>query len=59
MMFQESLRSKESIKTYTWTVDQFIKYHNLKKKNYDGAVAIDEKEFRVINLRLKRLIIRN
>jgi len=25
-------------------VDQFIKYHNLKKKNYDGTVAIDEKE---------------
>ena len=44
MMFQESLRSKESIKTYTWTVDQFIKYHNLKKKNYDSTVAMEKKE---------------
>jgi len=44
MMFQESLRSKESIKTYTWTIDQFIKYHNLKKKNYDSIVAIEKKE---------------
>ena len=41
MMFQESLRSKESVKLYTWTIDQFIKYHNLQKKNYDGIVGMD------------------
>ena len=44
MMFQESLRSKESVKIYTWTIDQFIKYHNLKKKNYDSIIAIEKKE---------------
>lgn len=41
-MFQEFLKSKESVKTYTWTVKQFVKYHNL--KDFDSIVQIEKKE---------------
>ena len=41
-MFQEFLKSKESIKTYTWTLGNFIKYHNL--KDYDSIVQIKKPE---------------
>lgn len=45
-MFQEFLKSKESVKTYTWTVRQFIKYHNL--KDFDSIVKIEKKELQKI-----------
>lgn len=42
LMFQESLRSKESVKVYTFLVEKFIKYHNL--KDFDSVVSLDKKE---------------
>jgi len=42
MMFQESLRSQESVKMYTYLVEKFMKFHNL--KDFDSVVKIEKKE---------------
>jgi len=42
MMFQESLRSQESVKMYTYLVMKFMKFHNL--KDFDSVVKIEKKE---------------
>ena len=41
-MFQESLRSQESVKMYTYLVMKFMKFHNL--KDFDSIVKIEKKE---------------
>jgi len=42
MIFQESLRSQESVKMYTYLVMKFMKFHNL--KDFDSVVKIEKKE---------------
>ncbi len=42
MMFQESLRSPESVKMYTFLVKKFMKYHNI--KDFDSIVKIEKAE---------------
>ncbi len=42
MMFQESLRSQESVKMYTYLVMKFMKFHNL--KDFDSVIKIEKKE---------------
>jgi len=42
MMFQESLKSKESVKNYTYCVKKFIQYYDL--KDFDSIVKIEKKE---------------
>lgn len=41
-MFEESLKSKESVKTYVYLVKKFIKFHNL--KDFDSIVKIAKPE---------------
>lgn len=41
-MFQESLRSEESVKVYTYLIMKFMKFHNL--KDFDSIVKIENKE---------------
>lgn len=41
MIFQESLRSQESVKMYTYLVMKFMKFHNL--KDFDGITKIEKK----------------
>ena len=41
-MFQESLRSPESVKMYTYYVEKFMKYHNI--KDFDSIVKIEKSE---------------
>ena len=42
MMFQESLKSKESVKNYTFLVEKFMEYSEI--KDFDSIVAIEQKE---------------
>ena len=42
IMFQESLRSPESVKMYTFLVKKFMKYHNI--KDFDSIVKIEKAE---------------
>jgi len=42
MIFQESLRSEESVKMYTYLVMKFMKFHNL--QDFDSVVKIEKKE---------------
>ena len=46
MIFQESLRSQESVKSYTYLVMKFMKFHNL--KNFDSVVKIEKKELQKV-----------
>lgn len=41
-MFQESLRSPESVKMYTFLVKKFMKYHNI--KDFDSIIKIGKAE---------------
>ena len=48
MIFQESLRSQESVKMYTYLVMKFMKFHNL--KDFDELFGKFEDKYRKLDL---------
>ena len=46
LIFQNSLKSAESIKTYTWTLDKFLKFYHI--KDYDSLASMKPVDLQIM-----------
>ncbi len=54
LMFEESLKSKESVKVYKYFVEKFIEFYKL--KDYDSIIKIEKQDLQRMIAKSKKSI---